>query len=81
MKQSRAATAAKYTFKALGLILVFGTIAILLWRVFTAGNPKGFTTRDINSPANKASARVKSILKFSICLLNLPKKSKKVSLC
>ena len=48
MKQSRAATAVKYTFKALGLILVFGTIAILLWRVFTAGNPKDMENLSIN---------------------------------
>ena len=48
MRQSKAATAVKYTFKALGLILVFGTIGILLWRVFTAGNPKDMENLSIN---------------------------------
>ncbi|MBQ9779486.1 MAG: hypothetical protein IJW00_00940 [Clostridia bacterium] len=30
---------AYYIFKALGLILVFGTIGILLWRIFSSGDP------------------------------------------
>ncbi len=30
----------KFTLKALGLILVFGTIIFFLWRVFSSGNPK-----------------------------------------
>ena len=48
MRRSKTATAVKYTFKALGLILVFGTIGILLWRVFTAGNPKDMENLAIN---------------------------------
>lgn len=48
MRRSRTATAVKYTFKALGLILVFGTIGILLWRVFTAGNPKSMENLSVN---------------------------------
>ena len=48
MRRSKTATAVKYTFKALGLILVFGTIGILLWRVFTAGNPKDMENLSVN---------------------------------
>lgn len=40
---------AKYSFKALGLLLVFGTIGILLWRMFSSGDPAEMKTLDANA--------------------------------
>lgn len=40
---------AYYIFKALGLLLVFGTIGILLWRIFTSGDPASMKTLDANA--------------------------------
>ncbi|MBE6558930.1 MAG: hypothetical protein E7661_08015 [Ruminococcaceae bacterium] len=39
----------KYTFKALGLLLVFGTIGILLWRIFTSGDPAEMKALKVNA--------------------------------
>lgn len=38
----------QYSFKALGLLLVFGTIGILLWRIFTSGDPAEMKVLDAN---------------------------------
>lgn len=43
-----------YILKALGLILVFGTIAILLLRVFSSGNPKEMTALSVNDAVHAA---------------------------
>jgi len=40
---------AKYTFKALAYLLVFGTIGILLGRIFTSGAPADMKALQINS--------------------------------
>ncbi len=48
----------KFILKALGLILVFGTIIFFLWRVFTSGNPKDMerlTPNDVLREAYKAA--------------------------
>ncbi len=44
----------KYTVKAIGLILVFGTIIFFLWRVFTSGNPKDLERLTPNAPLRDA---------------------------
>ena len=45
---------AYYIFKAIGLLLVFGTIGILLWRIFTSGDPASMKTLDANAPLVEA---------------------------
>ncbi len=44
----------KFTLKALGLILVFGTIIFFLWRVFSSGNPKELESLTPNAPLRDA---------------------------
>lgn len=44
----------KYTFKAIGLLLVFGTIGILVWRMFSSGNPKSMKTLMVNDATHAA---------------------------
>lgn len=44
----------KLTFKALGLILVFGTIIFFLWRVFSSGNPKALERLTPNTTLSEA---------------------------
>ena len=46
----------KITIKALGLILVFGTIIFFLWRVFSSGNPKELERLTPNPTLNEAYA-------------------------
>ncbi len=41
---------AKYTVKAIGLVLVFGTTAFFLWRIFSSGNPKSMEGIAVNEP-------------------------------
>lgn len=48
MSKSVGGKIVKYTFKAIGLLLVFGTIGILLWRMFSSGNPKSMKTLMVN---------------------------------
>ncbi len=50
----------KYTFKALGLLLVFGTIGILLWRIFTSGDPTEMKTLDANAKLVAAYEKVQA---------------------
>lgn len=45
---------AYYIFKALGLLLVFGTIGILLWRVLSSGDPAEMKVLDANAPLVEA---------------------------
>ncbi len=45
----------KFTLKALGLILVFGTIIFFLWRVFSSGNPKELENLTPNRPLREAA--------------------------
>ncbi len=44
----------KYTVKAIGLLIVFGTIIFFLWRVFTSGNPKELERLTPNAPLCEA---------------------------
>ncbi len=53
-KQSLPLRITKYTVKAIGLILVFGTIIFFLWRVFTSGNPKDMERLTPNAPLKEA---------------------------
>lgn len=50
----------KYTFKALGLLLVFGTIGILLWRMFSSGDPASMKTLSANAPLVEAYEQAKA---------------------
>ncbi len=45
----------KFTLKALGLILVFGTIIFFLWRVFSSGNPSKLEDLTPNAPLRDAA--------------------------
>ncbi len=44
----------KYILKAIGIILVFGTIGFFLWRVFASGNPKAMEQLTPNAPLRDA---------------------------
>ncbi len=44
----------KYTVKAIGLTLVFGTTIFFLWRVFSSGNPAGMEDLAVNGPVHEA---------------------------
>ncbi len=44
----------KFTLKALGIVLVFGTIIFFLWRVFSSGNPKDLENLTPNAPLRDA---------------------------
>ncbi len=48
MNQSIGGKIFKYTMKAIGFLLVFGTIGILLWRMFSSGDPASMKTLDAN---------------------------------
>lgn len=49
MNQSIGGKIFKYTMKAIGFLLVFGTIGILLWRMFSSGDPASMKTLDANA--------------------------------
>ena len=44
----------KYFFKSLALILIFGTTAFFLWRVFSSGNPKSMEGLVVNETVHEA---------------------------
>ncbi len=44
----------KYTVKAVGLILVFGTTLFFLWRIFSSGNPSSMKGLAVNAPLQAA---------------------------
>ena len=54
MSKSIGGKIVKYTFKAIGYLLVFGTIGILLWRMFSSGNPKIMKTLMVNEATYEA---------------------------
>ena len=54
MNQSLGGKIFKYTMKSIGLILVFGTIGILLWRMFSSGDPTSMKTLDVNPVLKEA---------------------------
>lgn len=45
---------AKYVFKALGLLLICGTVGILLWRMFSSGDPQSTKTLYVNDTVYEA---------------------------
>ena len=51
---SPAVKALKFFLKAIGLLLVFGTTAFFLWRVFSSGNPKELERLTPNAPLRDA---------------------------
>lgn len=50
----------KYTVKGIGFLLVFGTIGLLLWRIFSSGDPKSMKTLDANDVLAEAWALAES---------------------
>ncbi len=53
-RSSRGGKIVKYTFKAIGLILIFGTIGILLWRMFSSGDPQSMKELYVNDTLHVA---------------------------
>ena len=51
---SRVGKIIKYTFKAIGLLLVLGTVGILLWRFFSSGDPQSTKTLYVNDATYEA---------------------------
>jgi hypothetical protein len=48
MRESLAWKIVKYVVKGFFLLLIFGTIALILWRIFSSGTPKSMTALDAN---------------------------------
>ena len=48
MYRSKASRIAGYIFKSICMILIFGTIGILLWRVFSSGDPQSMKSVAVN---------------------------------
>ena len=44
----------KYIFKAIGFLLIFGTIGILLWRIFSSGDPASMKTLYVDEKLHTA---------------------------
>ncbi len=51
---SRGGKIVKYTFKAIGLLLVLGTVGILMWRFFSSGDPQSTKTLYVNDAVYEA---------------------------
>lgn len=54
MKENLFYKIVKYTVKAIGLTLVFGTTVFFLWRVFSSGNPADMDNLAVNAPVYEA---------------------------
>ncbi len=54
MKENLFFKIVKYTVKAIGLTLVFGTTIFFLWRVFSSGNPADMENLAVNAPVYEA---------------------------
>ena len=48
MREGLAWKIVKYVVKGIFLLLIFGTIALILWRIFSSGTPKSMTALDAN---------------------------------
>ena len=48
MLEGKAWKIVKYVVKGIFLLLIFGTIAMILWRVFSSGTPKSMSALDAN---------------------------------
>ena len=69
----------KYFFKSLALILIFGTTAFFLWRVFSSGNPKSMEGLVVNETVHEAYLAVgedmgKALGQAMLCRLPQPRK-------
>ena len=45
---------AKYALKAIGLLLILGTVGILLWRIFSSGDPQSMKTLYVDEKLHTA---------------------------
>ena len=50
----RRGSVVKYIFKAIGLLLIFGTIGLLLWRIFSSGDPQSMKTLYVDDELHAA---------------------------
>ncbi len=60
MKENLFFKIVKYTVKAIGLTLVFGTTIFFLWRVFSSGNPADMENLAVNQPVHDAYLAAKA---------------------